>query len=81
MTSPVRVPTCWLVPMSEQAARVRFEQEGTRLTAIEIGRKGRSPVIASVHHALLALGIIVASYQVRRTGDAAERSDNQEEGK
>ena len=53
--------------MSEQAARVRFEQEGTRLTAIEIGRKGRSPVIASVHHALLALGIIVASYQVRRT--------------
>lgn len=51
--------------MTPDAAHVHFEQQGTRLTAIEIGRKGRSPVISSVQHALLALGIIVASYHVR----------------
>jgi hypothetical protein len=55
------------VSAQEHAAHVHFEQEGTRLTAIEIGRKGRLPVISSLHHALFALGIIVSSYHLRRT--------------
>jgi hypothetical protein len=46
-------------------ANVRFEQEGSRLTAVEIVRDRRSPVISSLHGALLALGIVVCSYEVR----------------
>jgi hypothetical protein len=46
-------------------AKVRFEQEGSRLTAVEIVRDRRSPVISSLHGALLALGIVVCSYEVR----------------
>jgi hypothetical protein len=45
--------------------KVHFEQEGSELTAVEIGRSGRSPVIVSLHRALFALGIVVSSYQVR----------------
>jgi hypothetical protein len=45
--------------------KVHFEQEGSELTAVEIGRSSRSPVIVSLHRALLALGIVVSSYQVR----------------
>ncbi len=46
-------------------AQVHFEQEGSHLTAVEIGRSGRSPVITSLHRALFALGIVISSYQVR----------------
>jgi hypothetical protein len=46
-------------------ARVRFDQEGSRLNAVEIVRKRRSPVIASLHRALFGLGIVISSYSVR----------------
>jgi hypothetical protein len=45
--------------------KVHFEQQGSELTAVEIGRKGRSPVIVALHQALFALGIVVSTYQVR----------------
>jgi hypothetical protein len=50
---------------SASGALVRFEQEGSRLTAVEITRNPYSPVMASLHRALFALGIIVSSYEVR----------------
>jgi len=49
-------------------ARIVFEQAGPRLHAVEIVRGSRSPVIASLHRALLALGIVVSSYQARAQG-------------
>jgi hypothetical protein len=49
-------------------ARIRFEEAGSRLTAVEIVRGSRRPVIASLHRALLALGIVVSSYQVKAMG-------------
>ena len=51
--------------MSQENPQVRFEQEGSRLTAIEISGEPRSPVIAALQRALFALGIVVSSYQVR----------------
>lgn len=45
--------------------KVHFEQQGSELTAVEIGRNSRSPVIVSLHRALFALGIVVSSYQAR----------------
>lgn len=61
----------WAVPMSSAAnvesreVQVHFEQHGAELTAVEIQRGGRSPVIVSLHSALLALGIVVSTYQAR----------------
>jgi hypothetical protein len=55
-------------------AKVRFEQAGSQLTAVEIVRDRRSPVIASLYGALLALGIVVSSYQARaKATQLAER--------
>ena len=51
--------------METPEVKVHFEQEGSELTAVEIGRNSRSPVIVSLHRALFALGIVVSSYQVR----------------
>lgn len=51
--------------MSLDSFRVRFEQAGSRLTAVEIVRAARSPIITSLHGTLLALGIVVSSYQAR----------------
>jgi hypothetical protein len=48
-----------------QEVKVHFEEEGSELTAVEIGRNSRSPVIVSLHRALFALGIVVSSYQAR----------------
>jgi len=45
--------------------KVHFEQQGSELTAVEIGRNSRSPVIVNLHRALFALGIVVSSYQAR----------------
>jgi hypothetical protein len=60
--------------VSSIRAKVHFEQEGSRLTAVEIVRGMRSPVITSLHRALFALGIVVSSYQVRtRTLQLVER--------
>lgn len=59
--------------MSENP-QVRFEQEGSRLTAVEIIRAQRSPVISLLQHSLFALGIVVSSYQVRaRSARLVER--------
>lgn len=53
---------------------MRFEQVGSKLTAIEITRAQRSPVIATLQRALFALGIVVSSYQARaRTTRLIER--------
>ena len=51
--------------MSNENPQIRFEQEGSRLTAIEITREQRSPVIAALQRTLFALGIVVSSYQAR----------------
>ena len=53
------------VNVSEEHPQVRFEQDGTRLTAIVITRQQRSPVIAVLQRTLFALGIVVSSYQAR----------------
>jgi hypothetical protein len=45
--------------------KVSFEQDGSQLTAVQINRNSRRPVIVSLHRALFALGIVVSSYQVR----------------
>ena len=47
------------------SSRIQFEQKGSRLTAVEIVRAARAPLIARLHGTLLALGIVVSSYQVR----------------
>ena len=51
--------------METREVKVHFEEEGSELRAVEIGRNSRSPVIVSLHRALFALGIVVSSYQVR----------------
>ena len=51
--------------MSSICASVHFDQEGSRLNAVEIVRKRRSPVIASLHRALFGLGIVISTYSVR----------------
>jgi hypothetical protein len=64
---PAVLISWWLnveTPESSEV-KVHFEQEGSELTAVEIGRSGRSPLIVSLHRALFALGIVVSSYQVR----------------
>ena len=60
--------------MSQDDPQVRFEQEGSCLTAIEITRAQRSPVIAVLQRTLFALGIVVSSYQARaRSARLVER--------
>lgn len=62
------------VNVSQENPQVRFEQEGSRLTAIEITRGQRSPVIAVLQRTLFALGIVVSSYQARaRSARLVER--------
>jgi hypothetical protein len=53
------------VTVSSTEPQVRFEQEGSQLTAIEITRAERSPVIAMLQRTLFALGVVVSSYQAR----------------
>lgn len=55
-------------------AQVQFEQTGRRLTAVKIVRASRSPVIGALHRTLLALGLVVASYQAR--AGAAELTEH-----
>lgn len=47
------------------SSRIQFEQKGSELTAVEIARGSRVPLIARLHRTLLALGIVISSYQVR----------------
>ncbi len=53
--------------MSDSSAQIHFEEQGPALNAVEITRDRRSPVIASLHRALFALGVVVSSYQARAT--------------
>jgi hypothetical protein len=55
----------WRANVETNEVKVHFEQQGSELTAVEIGRNGRSPVIVALHRALFALGIVVSTYQVR----------------
>lgn len=48
--------------------QVRFEQRGPELVAVEIGQRSCSPLIGSVHRALFALGLDIASYRARPEG-------------
>jgi len=50
---------------NKSSASVHFEEQGSELHAVEIGMSRRTPVIGSLHRALLALGIVVSSYHVR----------------
>lgn len=60
--------------MTRPNAQVQFEETGDRLTAVEIGRGGRRPLIATLHHALFALGVVISSYHVQtREGQLVER--------
>jgi hypothetical protein len=54
---------------------VHFEEDGSELTAVEIGRNNRSPVIVALHKTLFALGVVVSSYQARlgASGGLVER--------
>lgn len=51
--------------VESREVKVHFEEQGSELTAVEIGRNSRSPVIVALHQALFALGVVVSSYQVR----------------
>lgn len=58
----------------ETGASVHFEENGSELTAVEVGQSGRSPVIARLHRVLFALGVVVSTYQVRAlSGGIVER--------
>jgi hypothetical protein len=69
--------------MTAPETTVRFEEEGAKLTAIEIVRSSRHPVIVPLYRALLALGIVVSTYHVRPSGTVLaermvlQRSDGQ----
>jgi hypothetical protein len=55
-------------------AEIRFEEQGSELTAVEIVRSGRRPLIVPLYRVLLGLGIVVSTYQVRPNGGSlAER--------
>lgn len=59
------VQMSWCADVSASSARVHFEQSGSHLATVEIVRGGRSPIIASLHRSLVALGLVVSSYQAR----------------
>ncbi len=66
----LQLTRCAVVHMSLESqvetsdVNVHFEEQGSELT-VEIGHRSRSPVIVALHNTLLALGIVVSSYQAR----------------
>lgn len=50
---------------SELGTRVHFVEDGSDLASVEVGRSGRSPIIARLHRVLFTLGVVVSAYQVR----------------
>lgn len=66
MRDPVRISL--VTEMSGHEAKVRFEQDGAELTAVEIVRRGRYPMIVPLYRVLLGLGIVVSSYHARPSG-------------
>lgn len=68
------MPKCLGTEMARLETTVRFEEDGAKLTAVEIVRSSRHPVIVPLYRVLLGLGIVVSTYQVRPNGKAlAER--------
>ena len=62
------------VIVSSIPTRVRFDHDGSRLTGVEIVRARRFPAILPRRRVLLALGVVVSSYQVRpRAMELVER--------
>lgn len=63
---------------------VRFLDSRGRLQAVEVQRSQRRPMVSAAHAALLAIGVVVTSYQVRPTAQGLEerfelsRSDGSE---
>lgn len=55
--------------MAMKESMVRFLDIRGRLKAIEISRSDRRPMIATVHAALLAVGVTVTSYQASPTAE------------
>jgi hypothetical protein len=51
--------------MKRRFVTINFEQSGSQLNAVEIGHSHRCPRVAALHSALLALGIVICSYQVK----------------
>lgn len=51
--------------MTETKSMVRFSDLRGRLKAVEISRPGVRPLISKARTALLALGIVVTTYQAR----------------
>ena len=49
-------------------AEIRFEESGAELTAVEVVRSARRPVIVPLYRVLLGLGIVVSTYQARPNG-------------
>lgn len=65
LTSRLAVRMSSYVTVSRSFARVQFEQAGPHLTAVEIVRDTRLPIITSLHRTLVALGLVISSYQAR----------------
>ena len=67
-------------------AEIRFEERGSELTAVEVVRSARRPVIVPLYRVLLGLGIVVSSYHARPNGTSLterivlQRSDGSELG-
>jgi hypothetical protein len=64
------MPICLFTKMDRPTAEVHFEEQEAKLTAVEIVRQGRSPLIVSLYPVLLSLGIVVSSYQARPSSRA-----------
>ena len=54
--------------------RIVFKQPDSQQLSVSILRAGRAPLIGALHRAVLALGIVVASYQAQADeGELLER--------
>ena len=51
--------------MPPQNASIRFESPAGTLRAVSLVRAGRMPLVAKLHRALFALGVVVTTYQVQ----------------
>ena len=64
------MPISLCTKMARPDAEVHFEEEEAKLTAVEIVRQSRSPLIVSLYPVLLGLGIVVSSYHARPSSRA-----------
>jgi len=61
-------------PNVQSETSIHFVENGSELTAVEIGQRGRLPLIGKLHRVLFALGVVVSTYQVRAlSGGIVER--------